>query len=205
MPPRIEVVQGSLTQGDELVLVNASNTNAMLGSGVSGAIRRACGGEAYQQHLFDELKRQKNGPMFPGDVMLTDAGRHPKAKWVAHVAVMDYRDGFRGESAPDLGRIRLGCERLWDALETLPEPQLSVAMVALGTGTGGLGLRDSVKVSAETLKAHCAILPTSKVMRVRFYGFATQEYVAMAAELMAHFPGVGETLPADVRAMAERL
>ena len=71
--------------------------------------------------------------------------------------------------------------------------------------SGGLGLRDSVKVSAETLKAHCAILPASKVMRVRFYGFATQEYVAMAAELMVHFPGVGETLPADVRALAERL
>jgi len=205
MPPRIEVVQGSLTDGDELVLVNASNTNAMLGSGVSGAIRRACGGDAYQQHLFDELKRQKSGPMFPGDVMLTDAGSHPKAKWVAHVAVMDYREGFRGESAPDLGRIRLGCERLWDALDTLPERQLSVAMVALGTGTGGLGLRDSVKVSAETLKAHCAIFAASKIARVRFYGFATQEYVAMAAELMTHFPEVKATLPADVRAIAERL
>ena len=40
MPLTIEVVQGSLTDGDERVLVNASNTNAMLGSGVSGAIRR---------------------------------------------------------------------------------------------------------------------------------------------------------------------
>jgi O-acetyl-ADP-ribose deacetylase (regulator of RNase III) len=37
--PRIAVVQGSLTDGQEAVLVNASNTNLSLGSGVSGAIR----------------------------------------------------------------------------------------------------------------------------------------------------------------------
>jgi O-acetyl-ADP-ribose deacetylase (regulator of RNase III) len=200
----IEVAQGSLTDGDELVLINASNTNAMLGSGVSGAIRRACGPD-FQQHLFDELKRQKNGPMFPGDVMVTDAGTHPTAKWIAHVAVMDYRDGFRGESAPDLGRVRLACERLWDALEALNEPKLSVAMVALGAGAGGLGLRDTVKVSAQTLQAHLALHRASRLERVRFYGFATPEYVAMCAELLVHFPEVEKTIPGDVLALAKRL
>ena len=204
MPPLIEVVQGSLTDGDELVLVNASNTNAMLGSGVSGAIRQACG-PGYQQYVFDELARQKKGPMFPGDVMVTHAGTHPKARWIAHLAVMHYRDGFRGESAPDLGRIRMGCERLWDALEAIPEPQLSVAMVALGAGTGGLGLRDTVKVSAETLKAHCAVLKQTKIGRVRFYGYATHEYVAMCAELLGHFPELEKNVPTDVLAMARRL
>ncbi len=204
MPLIIEVAQGSLTDGDELVLVNASNTNAMLGSGVSGAIRRACGPD-FQQYVFDELNRQKQGPMFPGDVLVTKAGAHPTAKWIAHVAVMDYREGFRGDSAPDLGRIRLGCERLWDALEALPEAQLSVAMVALGAGTGALGLRDTVKVSAETLKAHCAVLPQTKLSRVRFYGYATHEYVAMCAELLVHFPELEKTVPADVLAMARRL
>jgi O-acetyl-ADP-ribose deacetylase (regulator of RNase III) len=204
MPPLIEVVQGSLTDGDELVLVNASNTNAMLGSGVSGAIRRTCGPN-YQQYVFDELAKQKNGPMFPGDVMVTNAGTHPKARWIAHLAVMDYRDGFRGESAPDLGRIRMGCERLWDALEAIPEAQLSVAMVALGAGTGGLGLRDTVKVSAETLKAHCAVFKQTKISRVRFYGYATHEYVAMCAELLGHFPELEKNVPTDVLAMARRL
>jgi O-acetyl-ADP-ribose deacetylase len=176
----------------------------MLGSGVSGAIRRACGPD-FQQYVFDELNKVKKGPMFPGDVLLTSAGAHPKARWVVHVAVMDYRDGFRGQSAPDLGRIRLGCERLWDALETLPEPQLSVAMVALGAGTGGLGLRDTVRVSAETLKAHCAVFKQTKIGRVRFYGYATQEYVAMCAELLVHFQELEKTVPADVLAMARRL
>ncbi len=201
----VEVAQGSLTDGDEQVLVNASNTNAMLGSGVSGAIRRACGGDAYQQHLFDQLQRVKQGPMFPGDVLVTDAGTHPRARWVAHVAVMDYREGFRGQSAPDLGRIRLGCERLWDALEALGQPGLSVAMVALGAGTGGLGLRESTQVAAETLKAHAALFAQTQISRVRFYGFATHEYVAMAAELMRHFPQVAAGLSPEVRAIAERL
>jgi O-acetyl-ADP-ribose deacetylase (regulator of RNase III) len=204
MAPLIEVAQGSLTDGAERVLINASNTNAMLGSGVSGAIRRACGPE-FQQYVFDELARVKKGPMFPGDVLVTNAGTHPTAKWIAHVAVMDYREGFRGESAPDLGRVRLGCERLWDALEAISDQQLTVAMVALGAGTGGLGLRDTVKVSAETLKAHCALFKETKISRVRFYGYATHEYVAMCAELLAHFPELEKTVPADVLAMARRL
>jgi O-acetyl-ADP-ribose deacetylase (regulator of RNase III) len=204
MAPLIEVVQGSLTDGNERVLVNASNTNVMLGSGVSGAIRRACGPE-FQQYVFDELARVKKGPMFPGDVLLTNAGTHPTAKSIAHVAVMDYREGFRGDSAPDLGRIRLGCERLWDALETLPDPELSVAMVALGAGAGGLGVRETVKVSAETLKAHCAVFKQTKLGRVRFYGYATPEYVAMCAELLVHFPELEKIVPADVLAMARRL
>jgi O-acetyl-ADP-ribose deacetylase (regulator of RNase III) len=39
---RVLVTQGSLTEGTETLLVNASNTNARLGSGVSGAIGAAC-------------------------------------------------------------------------------------------------------------------------------------------------------------------
>jgi len=87
----IDVVQGSLTSGDESVLINASNTGARLGTGVSHAIRLGCGGEAYQDHIYRELKRVKGGDMVPGDLFTTDAGSHENAKFVVHVAVMDYR------------------------------------------------------------------------------------------------------------------
>ncbi|MHB8876982.1 MAG: macro domain-containing protein [Myxococcaceae bacterium] len=95
----IALRQGSLTQGDDSVLVNASNTNGQLGTGVSAAIRKACGA-GFQTKISSALERRCGGPMRPGEVLVTDAGSHPRAKFVVHVAVMDYREGFTGASFP---------------------------------------------------------------------------------------------------------
>lgn len=203
---KIGLRQGSLTMGDESVLVNASNTNAQLGSGVSAAIRQACG-RGYQEHLEAELQRQFGGPMAPGQVMLTDAGAHPRAKWVVHVAVMDYRDGFGGGSFPTLDTIRAGCEALWPLVEKIPgdAPQ-SIAMVALGAGTGGLGVAGPTRLAATTLEEHLARTPTSRIERVTFYGFHFVEYLAMGAVLVDAFPALKNELPADVlAALAQRI
>lgn len=200
MPLRVSIAQGSLTDGDALVLVNASNTNAQLGTGVSAAIRAACG-PGYQKHLGEELQRQKGGPMAPGDVLVTDAGTHPSAKWVAHVAVMDYRTADFGAAVPTLDRIRMACERLWDAVETVPgEGPLSVAMVALGAGTGGLGVREPTRIAAETLKAHVAIFKATRLAQVTFYGYQLNEFLAMAEVLAKHWPEVLDGLSPEARA-----
>lgn len=195
---RVEVRQGSLTDGDETVLVNASNTNAQLGSGVSSAIRRACG-PGYQQFLFDELQRVFGGAMEPGEILFTSAGSHPRAKWVAHVAVMDYREGFNGGSFPTLERVQVACERLWPRVDALGGTQ-SVAMVALGAGTGNLGVIEPMRIAARTLKAAAP----AHIERVCFYGFALQEYVAVAEVIASEFPEVESTLPPEVRAVLRR-
>jgi O-acetyl-ADP-ribose deacetylase (regulator of RNase III) len=173
MAPTIEVAQGSLTDGDELVLVNASNTHVTLGSGVSAAIRQACGHE-FQRQIEQALREKFGGPMEPGRILVTDAGAHPRAKWVVHVAVMDYRSGARS-AAPSLDLIRTGCEKLWDAIETLSEQPLSVAMVALGAGAGGLDFAESMRIGCETLKAHAAIHRDTRIARVAFYAFSPAE------------------------------
>jgi len=195
---RVAVVQGSLTEGEELVLVNASNTNVQLGTGVSGAIRRACG-KGYQAHIVDELNATFGGPMSQGEVLVTDAGAHPHARWVAHVAVMDYRDGFTGDSFPTLETIRLACVRLWSAIEGMGERDLSVAMVALGAGTGNLGVRAPTEIACATLADHVAKHPDSAITRVVFYGFEATEYLAMADVVTQFHPEVAETLSPDVR------
>lgn len=195
---RVEVRQGSLTDGNESVLVNASNTNAQLGSGVSSAIRAACG-KGYQQYLFDALQRVFGGPMAPGEILFTNAGTHPHAKWVAHVAVMDYRDGFNGSSFPTMERIERACERLWPRIDSLGGPQ-SVAMVALGAGTGNLGVVEPMRIAAQTLRRTA----TKHIERVCFYGFALQEYVATAEVIASEFPEVRASLPAEVVAMFDR-
>ncbi len=180
--PRVAVVQGSLTDGSETLLVNASNTNARLGSGVSAAIRQACGA-GYQAHIDDLLRERFGGPMEPGQVLVTDAGSHPRAKYVAHVAVMDYRDGFTGSSFPTLEVIRRGCENLWAAIDALLEP-VTVAMVALGAGTGQLGVREPTRIACETLTRSS----TPKVEGVTFYGFMLHEYMAMLDVVTSFFP-----------------
>jgi hypothetical protein len=77
---------------------------------------------------------------------------------------------------------------------------LSVAMVALGAGTGNLGVREPTRIGAETLKAHFAIFPAPRIDRVCFYGFQPVEHLAMAAELSQHYPEVLEGLSAEQRA-----
>ncbi|RKH68201.1 macro domain-containing protein [Corallococcus llansteffanensis] len=201
--PRIEVAQGSLTDGSERVLVNASNTNVQLGSGVSRAIRLACG-PTYQQHLTEALQARFRGPMEPGQVLVTDAGTHPRAKWVAHVAVMDYRQGFSGNSAPNRARIQVCCVNLWNALESIEGGDddgapLSVAMVALGAGTGGLGVNDPVALACTTLKTHLAARERSRIARVVFYGYELPEYLNTLEVVTRHFPLPEDSLPAEVR------
>lgn len=196
---RVEFVQGSVTDGNELVLVNPSNTNAQLGSGVSAAIRYACG-PRFQAEIFQALQSRFGGPMPPGEVLLTTAGTHRTAKWVAHVAVMDYRKGMGPQSYPTLETVRSGCAHLWEVLEIAPgtEP-LSVAMVALGAGTGELGVAEVTQAAVETLKVHGQQRGSSRIARVRFYGFLAHELVPIAKAIAHEYPEVLQHLPAEVR------
>ncbi len=205
MSTDVTLSQGSLTDGTELLLVNASNTNAALGSGVSGAIRAACG-SGYQDHIVEALKRRFGGPMQPGEVLVTDAGAHSRAKYVAHLAIMDYRDGFTGSSFPTLDVIRSACERLWEEVERLTsEPAVSVAMVALGAGTGNLGVRDPTRITCETLKAHLAIHRDSRIARVVFYGYTLPEFLVIAAEVCDQFPEAEASLDDEAKTAVRRM
>ncbi|MBS2014293.1 MAG: macro domain-containing protein [Deltaproteobacteria bacterium] len=192
---RIAVARGSLTEGSETLLVNASNTNVQLGTGVSAAIRSACGA-GYQEHIREELGKLHGGPMSPGQVLVTDAGAHPRAKWVAHVAVMDYRDGFTSRSFPTTEVIRAGCRNLLSAIDALPEA-VTIAMVALGAGTGQLGVREPTRIACDALRAYRG----AKVAGCTFYGYALHEYAAVADVVCAAFPEVTETVPPEVRAL----
>jgi O-acetyl-ADP-ribose deacetylase (regulator of RNase III) len=202
---KVAIEEGSLTEGDELVLVNASNTNAMLGSGVSGAIRKACG-PAFQGQVLEALKAKYGASMEPGSVLITAAGAHPRAKFVAHLAVMDYRGGFGPNSFPSLETIRLCCERLWEELEHLPGTfPVSVAMVAIGAGTGELGVVDPTRITCQSLQAHLKGRASSRLERVTFYGYHLHEYVAIAQELLSFFPEVRSSLSAEARGALEKL
>lgn len=199
---QVQLRQGSLTDGDEDVLVNASNTGLKLGSGVSAAIRRACGAE-YQAYLDSELSR--HGELAQGDAVVTDAGAHPRAKAVIHVAVMDYRGGFSARSFPSLAIVTHGARRTWELAETLDLPRVRIAMVALGAGTGGLGVADSTQVACETLRDHLVRTPDSRIAGVTFYGFTLVEHLAMAHVVSRFFPEALEGLEPEAKALVESM
>lgn len=202
--PIIEVKQGDVTAADADLLVNASNTKAWLGSGVSGAIRRACGA-GYQEAITAALaQRFDAAEMEPGDVLITDAGAHPRAKLVAHVAVMDYRPGHESEARPDEARIERGSANLWSAIESAPgTSSLSIAMVALGAGTGGLGVRKPTELACTTLRTHLAGRASSRIAKVIFYGWETHEFANIVHVVRQHFALDEASIPADVLAFVK--
>jgi O-acetyl-ADP-ribose deacetylase len=200
----LEVIHGSLTEGKELVLVNASNTSLALGTGVSGAIRRSCG-PGYQELITWELRKSIGASMEPGEILLTNAGKHPTARYVAHVAVMDDREGFTENAFPNKDLIVSCCTHLWEKLEQLSLPSLSVAMVALGSGTGRLGARLSVAAACDTLFIHHLKNPFSRIQKVVFYGHDLPEFLVMIEVLCERVPGLLETLPREASDFLARL
>lgn len=181
--PRIEVRRGSVTDADVAILVNASNTIGWLGSGVSAAIGKACG-PAFQAAI---TRAMGGRPMRPGDVLVTHAGDHARARTVLHAAVMDYRPGREDERDPDAARLRRCYDGIWDAVERLGTDGWSIGVVALGAGTGGFDLTESTRIACETLRAHVDE-GSSQIGRVVFHGFTPIEHAAVLAEVRRHFP-----------------
>jgi O-acetyl-ADP-ribose deacetylase (regulator of RNase III) len=140
---------------------------------------------AYQQALDARLQQESPGGYEPGAVVLTDAGEHPRARYVAHVAVMDYREGSGIIARPDHARIERGASTLWAELAALPEP-VSIGMVALGAGTGGLGLRDSVAIACRSLQAQLD-RNAGSLSRVVFVAYDELEFVNTIATVREHF------------------
>lgn len=126
-------------------VVNASNPDVILGSGVSGALREACGGAAFQRELRERLAQQFGSELGPNDCLVTSAGSCKAFRWVLHVPAVDYRTRdpeTGGPSGP--GRIRSCMRAALDAAEALGKRydlggRFVLATPLLGAGAGGLG------------------------------------------------------------------
>lgn len=195
----VRVWHGSIGAADADILVNASNTLLRLGSGVSYAISQACG-PGFQRVLDELLAAEHGGSVEPGAVVLTGAHHHPRARHVAHVAVMDYRAGAHVVARPDEARLREGYEALFAALSALPGGPHSVALVALGAGTGGFGLRPSVALACESLRRHLD-RGASNLSQVLFVAYDALECANTFETVRAFFEVDPATLSADVRAL----
>ena len=186
----VSIERGDISLIEADAVVNAANTELAMGTGVAGAIKKRGG-------VVIEEEAMSLGPVEVGEAVLTTAG-NLRATHIIHAAVMDYRDGFRATSFPSLDVITACCLNIVRAVDALPEP-VTLAWVALGAGTGQLGVREPTRIACETLLAH----PSTNLQGVTFYGYDLVEYAAIADVVSRSFPEVLATVPAEIRKLFE--
>ena len=162
--PRIEVVEGDITNEHADAIVNAANSTLLGGGGVDGAIHRR-GGETILEACRD-LRRERYPSGLPvGEAVATTAGELP-ARWVIHTVGPIYRR--ERDRAKLLARCHLACLRVADELGAA-----TVAFPAISTGAYGYPVREAAAVAIDAVRD-----ADSKVQEVRFVLFGREAYRA---------------------------
>lgn len=132
----VEIVRGNIVEVQVDAIVNAANTDLILGAGVAGAIRRA-GGPSIQEEC------NKLSPIGVGEVAVTSAGNLPQ-RYVIHAATMTLQ-------APQTSKeIVASCTRR--ALVRADELGCkSIAFPALGAGVAGLSFAECAEAMLGTV------------------------------------------------------
>ncbi len=155
---RVLVQEGDLCDAAVDAIVNAANTQLVLGAGVAGAIRER-GGPAIQAEC------DAHGPVPLGGAALTTAGELP-ARCVIHAAGMEPGGSVSEESLRD-------CTRR--SLELAREHGLrSIALPAIGPGVGGFPLQRCAEIMLAEVQAHLA--GETFLEEVRFVLFGEPAY-----------------------------
>jgi O-acetyl-ADP-ribose deacetylase (regulator of RNase III) len=150
---RIVLEEGDITACAVDAIVNAANSDLVLGSGVAGAIRSK-GGTSIQAEC-DAI-----GPIEVGGAAITGGGELP-ARHVIHAASMALGGATSGES------LRASTRR---SLELAAEHGLrTIAFPAIGTGVGALGLQRCAEIMLEEAQHHLdADTPLEEIRFVLF-------------------------------------
>ncbi len=159
---KVEILKGNIIETDAEVIVNAANTDLILGGGVAGAIRRA-GGPRIQQEC------NALAPIRCGEIAVTSAGDLPQ-RYVFHAATMTLQ-------CPQTSKeIVEACTRA--ALEKAEHLRCkSIAFPALGTGVAGLDLRECADAMFGAVQKFAAALPAgASLERVVFILFDEEAY-----------------------------
>jgi len=166
------VREGDITeQPDMEAIVNAANTDLVLGSGVAGAIRRK-GGE-----VIDRESRAK-GPIRLGEAIATTAGHLPY-KVVIHAAVMGYRreDELAPKRQGSLTSAEIISKATLSSLRVAEDLMLkSIAFPALGTGVAGFPVKECAIAMIGAVNEYSNSHPESSIQRVVFVLFDPRSF-----------------------------
>jgi O-acetyl-ADP-ribose deacetylase (regulator of RNase III) len=155
---RIRLEEGDISTAEVEAIVNAANTELVLGSGVAGAIRER-GGPTIQAEC------DRVGPIGLGEAVITGAGDLP-ADYVVHAAGMQLGRVVSEESlrASVRNSLALACER----------GLRSIAFPAIGTGVGGFPVQRCAEIMLEETEKHLA--GETSLEEVRFVLFGEPTY-----------------------------
>jgi O-acetyl-ADP-ribose deacetylase len=169
---RIEVVKGDITNQPGLdAIVNAANTELILGSGVAGAIYRRGGAEI-------DREGQAKGPIKLGEAAVTGAGRLPN-KYVIHAAAMGYRpaDAKIPKRDGSLSSAAIINDATRNSLLRADELKLeSIAFPALATGVAAFPVDECAEVMISAVQQYAKEHPATSITLVRFVLFGDADY-----------------------------
>jgi O-acetyl-ADP-ribose deacetylase len=138
MTPKICFLKGDITEMNVDAIVNAANTDLVLGAGVAGAIR-AKGGPAIQED------GDRVGPVALGEAAVTTGGRL-KALYVIHAASMHLGGHASAES------LRLAVHNSFQRAEE--KGLKSIAFPAIGTGVAGFPMEECARIMLGEMLNH---------------------------------------------------
>ena len=160
MDPRIQIVEGDITQQQVDAIVNAANTSLLGGGGVDGAIHRAAGPE-----LLEETRKIGGCPT--GEARVSKGYRLP-ARWVIHTVGPVWRGGHKNEEAllaSCYGNSFMAARDL--GIKTIAFPSIS-------TGAYGFPLERATEIALEETRK---FLETDKTLTgVVFVCFGEKAY-----------------------------
>jgi O-acetyl-ADP-ribose deacetylase (regulator of RNase III) len=155
---RIVLREGDITDEEADAIVNAANSDLILGAGVAGAIRQK-GGPTIQEECH------RIGPIAVGDAAVTGAGNLP-ARFVIHAAGMPPGGVATEES------VRSAMRR---SLELAGEKKCrTVAVPAIGAGIAGFPMQRCAEILLEEARAH--LEAGGSVEEIRFVLFGEPTY-----------------------------
>ena len=164
---RIDTFNGKLTDCPATVIVNSSNTDMALGSGVSDDIRNACGGTEFQKEL-SEIRENMEGKILQQGLVAISGGGTSRYRWIFHAAVMD----FRKSNATSYPVVRSCMLNVLKAAEELIEEEdldeFSIGVPLFGSNVGRLTVDESCNAMCEAIKAHFPRHRGSRISAILF-------------------------------------
>jgi len=156
---KVTIKEGDITEEDVDAIVNPANSLMIMGGGVAGAIKKK-GGEEIEREAI------RRAPVPIGKAIVTTAGKL-KAKYVIHSPTME-----RPAMRTNVDKVR---KATMAALSLASNLNLkSIAFPALGSGVGGVSIRESVMTILSAIKSIEAKLKS--IIEVRLVAWGTKAY-----------------------------